>query len=64
MDKIQELLSGYKTYIVLGAMMVLAILGDEGVLEPGTVNVWIDRLMLIGGVTLTAKLNRFAGRAA
>ena len=30
MDKIQELIKGYKTYMVLVVMMVFSILGQDG----------------------------------
>tara|TARA_R110000751_G_scaffold305937_2_gene423305 strand:- start:1258 stop:1449 length:192 start_codon:yes stop_codon:yes gene_type:complete len=63
MDKIQELIKGYKTYMVLVVMMVFSILGQEGVIEPGTADGWIEKLMFLGGATLTAKLNRFGGSA-
>lgn len=58
--EIQSALSGYKTYIILGLMMVVSILEQEGVLEVHTAEQWTTYLMLGGGATLTAKLNRWS----
>lgn len=54
--KVRDFLVGKKTYIVLAVAVVLVLLQDWGVMTVPQ-QVW-EILGLIGGATVTAKINR------
>lgn len=63
MNDILKALEGRKTYIVLILLAVVSALGAEGVLDGATVEKFEDWLILAGGGTFAAKIQRFIAAA-
>jgi len=64
MNEILAALEGRKTYIVLILLAIVSALGAEGVLDGATVEKFEGWLLLAGGGTFAAKIQRLVAAAS